>query len=70
LYKNKRDLIGRSFLIKIKNTFCDFNSNDIKKWEDEILREVRFPKYICKKCIRVSNTKDLLCKPQKIKTNK
>ena len=55
--------------MKIKKTFCDFNSNDIKKWEQEILKVVRSPKYICKKCVRVSSTKDLLCKPHRIKTN-
>ena len=48
----------RSILTKIKDTLCDLSSSDLKKYEKEIIKEVTSPKYICKKCVRVSNSKD------------
>lgn len=37
-----------------------------KKLESEIFAEVLSPRFICKKCLRVSTEKDLLCDPKKL----
>ena len=45
---------------------CDLNKKGYEKESDKIENIVRNPKFICKKCIRVANVKDRLCKPTKI----
>lgn len=52
---------------KIKKKLCKLKKEDIKKMEDEILKQVSKPKYMCAKCARVCRDKDLLCEPDKIK---
>ena len=47
-------------------TFCDFTKNDIDKFEKNIKKMIKDPKYLCKKCLRVSSDKNYLCKPKKI----
>lgn len=37
-----------------------------KKLESEIFAEVMSPRFICKKCLRVSTDKDLLCDSKKL----
>lgn len=40
---------------------------DLPKTLDEMLLLALDPKFICKKCGRVSTVKDAVCKPEKIK---
>jgi hypothetical protein len=49
--------------MKKKTTFCDLSKDDIKEQLDELILLTRRPRYICRKCARVSNTEDHLCKP-------
>lgn len=51
---------------KIEKTLCELKRKDFVILEKEIIKSVKKGKYICKKCIRVSNSKDLLCKPKKM----
>ena len=50
----------------INKTLCDFTKSDIDKYKKEIKKIVSNPKFMCKKCMRASSEKDLLCKPNKI----
>jgi hypothetical protein len=47
-------------------SLCDFTKSDLAKYEKKLKKLVKKPKYICKKCLRVSSDKDFLCKPNKI----
>ncbi|MDA3957601.1 hypothetical protein [Oceanispirochaeta sp.] len=51
---------------KLKKTMCKLADDGLKKKEEAIIAEVVHPKYICKKCLRVSTDKDLLCSPKKL----
>jgi len=46
---------------------CKADEKKFKNIKDELFDEVREPKYICKKCLRVAKTEDLLCKAKEIK---
>jgi hypothetical protein len=50
----------------IQSALCYLDERDRKKLQDEIIRQVRRPKYLCKTCIRVARDKDLLCRPKKL----
>ncbi|MBN2637500.1 MAG: hypothetical protein JXR65_00260 [Bacteroidales bacterium] len=52
--------------MKKKKTFCDFSKDEIRENLEEIILLVNEPRYICRKCARVSNTGDHLCKPVKM----
>ena len=53
--------------MKLKNkTLCDFSKSDFEKHPKEFMKVIKNPKYICKKCLRASSDKDLLCKPSKM----
>jgi len=45
---------------------CHLKRSTLKDHFEEVVNLVEKPKYICKKCFRVSNDKDLLCKPKKM----
>jgi hypothetical protein len=47
-------------------TLCDLDKKEIEKNLSLMMKMVDRPAYICKKCARAANTKDLLCKPVKI----
>ncbi len=49
-------------------TICDFDSDDITKNIDKIMKLVDKPKYVCNKCARAANDEDRVCKPVKIKS--
>lgn len=49
--------------MKKNKTFCEFSKDDIKGNLEELIVLTRQPQYICRKCARVSNTEDRLCKP-------
>jgi len=51
---------------KLKKKMCKLADDGLKKKEKEILEQVIHPKYICKKCLRVSSDEDLLCSPKKL----
>lgn len=53
-------------MAKIKK-MCKADDEKFKKIKDDIFEEVREPKYVCKKCLRVAKSEDLICKPKKIK---
>ena len=45
---------------------CKLDSKEIENNLKEISKLVEKPKYICKRCARVSNDKKFLCKPIKL----
>ena len=49
------------------DTLCDLSKSQIRDRLDEIAALVDRPAFICRKCARVANTKDILCKPKRIK---
>ncbi|MBN2614575.1 MAG: hypothetical protein JXR71_02680 [Bacteroidales bacterium] len=49
--------------MKKNKTFCGFSKDEIKENLEDIILLVNEPRYICRKCARVSNTGDRLCKP-------
>jgi len=53
-------------LNKLDTTLCDITKSDLDKFEKEIKKIVKKPKYICKKCLRVSSKKEYLCKSSKL----
>jgi len=51
----------------LKKNMCKLAKDGLKKkMESDIFAEVISPRYICKKCLRVSTDKDLLCDPKKL----
>lgn len=52
--------------MKIKKTLCELNKKEIKELEQEIIKLVKVPKFLCEKCVRVSADKKYLCKPHKL----
>jgi len=46
---------------------CHLKKSTLKDHFDDVVKLVEDPKYICKKCFRVSNDKNVLCKPKKMK---
>ena len=42
-------------------SICKYKKGDVEKNMDLIISLVESPKYICKKCARVSNNKKYLC---------
>jgi len=48
-------------------TLCEWNKSDIKENKDIIIALAKAPIFYCKKCIRISNNENYLCKPEKIK---
>lgn len=48
---------------KIKK-LCDIKKTDFDKYKNELVTIVNNPKYICKKCLRVANSKKYLCKAE------
>ena len=48
-------------------TLCDLDKKEIEKKLNEILKIVMNPSFICRKCARVAQQKEYLCKPQKIR---
>ncbi|WP_171832031.1 hypothetical protein [Oceanispirochaeta sp. M1] len=52
---------------KLDKKMCKLAKEGLKKkQESEIFAEVLSPRFICKKCLRVSTDKDLLCDPKKL----
>lgn len=51
--------------MKTKN-LCDWNKLDIKENKSLLLELVKSPNLYCKKCARVSNNSNYLCKSEKI----
>jgi hypothetical protein len=48
-------------------SLCECSKKEVEKRLAEIMRLVDRPRYICCKCARAANDKELLCKPRKIK---
>ena len=51
---------------KMKN-LCDWDRLEIERNASELIAVVQSPKYICRKCARVSKDTGMLCKPIKMK---
>ncbi|MEJ2593777.1 MAG: hypothetical protein P8100_01280 [bacterium] len=47
---------------------CALNKKGFDKNLSKILDAIQDPTHICKKCSRVANTKDRLCKPTDMKS--
>ena len=45
-------------------TLCDLKRDDLEKDFSKIVNIVSQPRFICKKCARVANEKQYLCKAQ------
>jgi len=54
--------------MKITKTLCSLGRDEIKENMAKITEIVSHPKFICRKCARVSQKKKHLCKPVKIKS--
>jgi len=52
-------------MAKIK-TFCKWTEKDIQKRVNLLADLVDEPRYVCKKCARVANSKKLVCKPMEM----
>lgn len=50
---------------KIK-ALCEIKKKDYHFYEDEIIKIVKNPLFICKKCRRVANDKKYLCKSKSL----
>lgn len=46
------------------HTLCDWSKHDIEKSAHKLAALVRNPQFYCRKCARVANTPDVLCKPK------
>jgi len=51
----------------IVSKMCHLKKSTLKDHFDDVVKLVDNPKYICKKCFRVANDKDALCKPKKMR---
>jgi len=49
-----------------KMKMCKYSKNDINDSFEDLKKKVSSPRYICRKCIRVAESKDCLCKPEKL----
>lgn len=47
-------------------TLCDLDKKEIEKQLPAIMALVNRPAYICKKCARAANQKELVCKAARI----
>jgi hypothetical protein len=45
---------------------CKYKKDELKKEISQVVEFVKKPKYICKKCLRVSSESKMLCKSEKI----
>jgi hypothetical protein len=50
-----------------KRNLCDWDRKEIESEMATLVSLVNNPKYVCKKCARVANAEEVLCKSQKIK---
>jgi hypothetical protein len=53
-------------MAKLKKRMCKNAKDGLKENEEAIISEVLHPRYICKKCLRVASSKNLLCSPKKL----
>jgi len=44
-------------------TLCDLKKDYIEENISEVIKLVDKPKYVCRKCLRSVNEKDMVCKP-------
>lgn len=47
-------------------TLCDWSKRDIEKKAEKLYSIVRDPKFICRKCARVANQYQVLCKAKRM----
>ena len=50
-----------------KTKFCKLSEKIITDDPESFVKLVSKPKYICRKCLHVSASKENLCRPQKLK---
>ena len=50
-----------------QKTLCEWEKKKIEKKSDDLMKLIIDAKYFCKKCARSANSKEVLCKPKKIK---
>ena len=58
---------GAERIMNRKSQLCDWERCDIEKDIATLVSLIHNPKYVCKKCARVSNTESVLCKSLRIK---
>ena len=45
---------------------CKFDKKYIAAHKEELIANIKDPKFYCKKCLRVSKYRDDLCKPESL----
>lgn len=53
-----------------RKTLCDWHKEDIEKDLKILIGMTENPKYICRKCARVANSSESLCKAIKMKKSR
>jgi hypothetical protein len=56
--------------MKLQKTLCSLGRKQIEENIADLAEIVCNPKFICRKCARVSNKKKYLCKPAKLDPKK
>lgn len=49
-----------------QDTYCKLKKDFLKEHWNEIRKEVKEARYICKKCARAAKEEERLCKPEKL----
>jgi len=50
-----------------QKTLCEWEKKEIEKKPAQLVKIISNAKYLCKKCARSANDKNVLCKPKKFK---
>ena len=53
-------------MAKLKKKMCKYAKDGLKENEASLIAEILHPRYVCRKCLRVSTDKKLLCDPVKL----
>lgn len=53
-------------MAKITKPLCRWDKDDIKDHIKQLRKIVAEPRYVCRKCARVSKKEEYLCKPEEL----
>lgn len=56
-------MLYNEFYMKKNQSLCDWKRSDIENNQALLQSLVIVPKFFCRKCARVANSKKVLCKP-------